>query len=320
MDKKLNYHKDRSTKASLDRSNPQITTSSPILESKVPEFFRMDRDEDSLDDGIKNTIQSINEKDNVNYFLESNNTGDVKTAGIINSKKMKQVNFKESLILFDSDNNYARGSEKLLNTIVDSIDYFNKVNDFKPDLKGGQFIKMPKEDYEKLKNEFDILVNENAKLKEKNKILIKNNSSVKHSANSSRDYNNQNNESVNLNKFLEFSVLIQSKNEKLEEENKVLKNENDNLVKQLKFMKKKMKALGGYSNSNNMQMHNPKEEMNMKKTQSKSQLQQINNKKLNYENMLKDSINQMSKILNLIQMEKDNTTTTSISVKFLNLN
>lgn len=170
--RKLNYHL-RSNKQSIDRSSPHILTSSPVLERKDlqklhknSEFLKTEKNlDDTFDDNAsyKNTIQSMNEKDNVNYMADSlNDRPEIfRTALKIDRKRG---------VIEDRNGNYERATAKLMETINGSMEYFAKIHlDYKNDDKM-PIVKLL-EDYEKMKLEYDGIVMENQKLKEKYRML-----------------------------------------------------------------------------------------------------------------------------------------------------
>jgi hypothetical protein len=144
-----------------------------------------------------------------------------------------------------------------------------------------------------LKIEYESVINENMKLKEKNKMLKEN---LGRGGNST-------NENFNLSKFIDSLTYMQAKNEELEKENRIVKLENEELNKKLKYMKK-MYSDDKYASKN-------------KSNQNKSQTtlrNQNKNKNEMMENLLKQQIMCMKKMINIVQDDKDNTTSTSLTV------
>jgi hypothetical protein len=184
--RKLNYHQ-RSNKASIDRSSGQILSSSPnIKASRLHEYLQnknfeivnlnLPKDRDSADEEFKNTIQSMNEQEGVNYMGDY--TGHLfKTA------------IKRDTIINNNAISYKKATESLLMVIDKSLSHFKstefkfKNEDKKP------IVKILKEDYDKLREENEGLIQENKKLRKE----------LKNSENNSNSNNN-----VNVNKVKIF--------------------------------------------------------------------------------------------------------------------
>ena len=256
---------------------------------------------------FRNTIQSLNEKDNVNYFIESNsNTDDVFKMGIRKNKQNLEHTQRSEILFEDTDNKYTESSNKLLDSIISSLDYFKKVSELS--FKNGDkvpTVKILKEDYEKLRNEYEIMLVENKKLKEKNKALKEN--SVRLNS-SSGNGNHSYGENINVNKFFDSLMFLQTKNEELEKENKQLKSHNEDLKERLKIEKKK--RLSPEMNKNKSQHFH-----NLHSTHNVKTLPQAKVKNDQMETLLKEQISCMKKMLMIVQDGKDNNTIASASVK-----
>ena len=98
----------------------------------------------------------------------------------------------------DTDNKYVESSNKLIDTILNSLDYFKKVNEisFRNEDKVPT-VKILKDDYEKLQIEYESIINENQKLKEKLK-YIKENSARGNNHYSTSDNIHNHNQSHNI--------------------------------------------------------------------------------------------------------------------------
>ncbi len=88
---------------------------------------------------------------------------------------------------------YKKANDNLINAIQNSIDYFRSTNFDK--LDNIKFIKLSKEEYEKLKSENESLLIENKRLNK-----------------------NKHGNDINVNKFIESLMYLQNKNENLEQE------------------------------------------------------------------------------------------------------
>lgn len=296
--RKLNYHHRSNNNKSLhEKSNPNILTSSPVTEKKdkvkIHEFLMNDKnsDEELIDNNasFKNTIQSINDKDDVNYFVESHNDTHLLKTSVKNQHKK---NLQDILNTKDIDAEYLKSSEMLYENIINAIDYFKKAGEisFRNEDKL-PVVKILKDDYEKLKNEYELTIQENKKLKEKNKML-KDKSS----------YQQSSNDSVNVNKFIDSLMFLQSKNEELEKENSYLKKMTDELKSRIRnknYSEEKYYSKSKINHSQNKSISNTS---NNRK-----------NKNDHMEVLIKEQISCMKKMLMLVQ-EKDNTTTTSVTV------
>jgi hypothetical protein len=288
MKGKIQYHH-RAKQMSVDKSTQEILNSSPVLEKKNKEFIienKMkldDADYFEAETSFKNTIQSMNEKDNVNYLIESNSQNDqiFKTAMKKNNQNMI-VSTQQSEILFEDtdNNNYVESSNKMLETIKKTLDYFKKSQEIL--LKNEDkvpTVKLLKEDYEKMKLDHDTLLIENQKLKDKIKIL-------KESSPRS------NTDNVNISKFMDSLMYLQSKNEELEKENKFLKSENEDLIKKLKYEKRRFNE----------------SHQGRKLTSNKSQSALHSQNKMKQDQMellLKEQITCMKKMLFIVQDGKE---------------
>lgn len=246
----------------------------------------------------------MNDKDNVNYLIESNNNnGEIFKTAMKKTPKMVQSTQQSEVLFEDTDNNYVESSNKLLETIKKSLDYFRKSQElsFKNDDKLPT-VMILKEDYEKMKIEYERILMENEKLKEKNKILKEN--SVRSNAGVS--------ENLNIAKFIDSLMYLQTKNEDLEKENKNLKSENEELVKILKMEKKRR---GGNEEKQTMS----KNKAGHMKSQNNIQ-NQNKNKQDQMEILLKEQISCMKKMLLIVQDGKESTTTSAMSVSAMKIN
>jgi len=273
----------------MDKIQNEILTSSPAVvdgKSKTLDINKLNLDEDEYleETSFKNTIQSINEKDNVNYLRESNQIQNFETL-----KRNKYENTQNSEILFqDTDNNYDESSTKLLDSIKSSLDYFKKTVEI--GMKNNDkvsIIKMTKENYEKMKLDYENVLIENQRLKEK---IIKLKETSPRSNISITD-------NVNISRFMDSLMYLQNKNEELEKENKLLKSENDEIAKKLKI--EKTKRLNAYD------PHVKK----LSSNKSQSTLPYHNQNKMKQDQMeilLKEQITCMKKMLFIVQDGKEN--------------
>jgi hypothetical protein len=236
----------------------------------------------------------MNEKDNVNYLIESSSNNEeviFKTALKKNKKLEENVNLIE-----DTDNKYVESSNKLLDTIMNSLDYFKKINEvsFKNEEKP-QTVRILKSDYENLRKDYESLLIENKRLKEKNKML-KENSGKSHS-----NYPSMDNSAVNINKLIDSIIYLQTKSEDVEKENKQLKSELEKAKDKLRSEKKK--RLNQEQNSQSSYKS---------KFPNKTSQSTHGNKSEQMETLLKEQISCMKKMLIIVQDKKDNTTTSSV--------
>jgi hypothetical protein len=258
---------------------------------------------------FRNTIQSVNEKDNVNYLADSN-TNSENLFFRTNMPQNKKGPFQKSENLFeDAENKYVESSNRLIDSVMQSLDYFKKVNDFsfKNDDKV-LTVKILKDNYDKLSQDYELILKENQRLKEKNKILKdkSQNSNLHAEVNTSCSSNSAVN-NVNLNKFIDSLMYLQTKNEDLEKENKMLKVQVDGLKEKLKFEKKKRQPEEKLS-TNRSKLIN---------TKSQNTLHTQKNKNDQMELLLKEQITCMQKMLVIVQDSKESTgnTNSSVSVK-----
>jgi cell division protein FtsB len=236
----------------------------------------------------------MNEKDNVNYLVESNPNNEE----IFKNAMKKTKNLIESTqgeILFeDTDNKYLESSNKLFETLASSLDYFKKLGDLSVKNEDKvPTVKILKEDYENLKKNYELLLAENGKLKEKNKYLKENSNRPIPSSGIFK-----NNESLNVNKFIDSLMFLQTKNESLEKENKQLKTFVEKLKDKYRHVKKK-------------NLDSLKNKTINTKSQSTLNTQGKNNKNDQMENLLKEQISCMKKMLCIVQDGKENTTLSS---------
>jgi hypothetical protein len=264
---------------------------------------------------FRNTIQSVNEKDNVNYLADSNTNSEnlfFRTNLIHNTK----VPFQKSENIFeDAENKYVESSNRLFDTVIQSLDYFKKISDFS--LKNDDKIlkvKILKDNYDKLSQDYELILKENQKLKEKNKFFKEKSqnsnfhSEVNTSCSSTSAVNN-----LNLNKFIDSLMYLQTKNEDLEKENKTLIVQVEGLKEKLKFEKKKRLSEEKIS-SNRSKLIN---------TKSQNTLHTQKNKNDQMELLLKEQITCMQKMLVIVQDSKESTGNTNSSVSvtiFYNIN
>jgi hypothetical protein len=164
----------------------------------------------------------MNEKDDVNYLMESNvlNKDDYLTT---KNNKKEQIDFS----IEDTDEHYLKASENLLSHLKVALEFLNSKEIQTKNKDKEPTIIILKEDFEKLRSDYDDVVKENLRLKEKNKQLKEN---------SSRGPKNFDN--FNVSKFLDSLTYMQNKNQELESENKNLKAENEEMLQKLKYMKK----------------------------------------------------------------------------------
>jgi hypothetical protein len=296
--RKIQYHH-RARQASMDENNSQVLTSSPILENKIKEktttpyflnknsvkyfnnFYSNEQDEDEENPeeniSLRHTIQSINEKEDNDYLMESNLFKDIDLK--TKNKNKKNLNFK----LEDSDDHYAKASENLLSQIKMTLDYMNTKEIKTKNKDKLPTIKILKEDYDKLRNDYEILVKENLRLKEKNKQLKENTTRP-----------NSNIDNFNLTKFLESLTYMQTKNSELEKDNRNLKSENIDLLQKLKYIKKLYSEEKQMNNKNN------------KNYSSRNHVKPINkNKNEIMEDLLKQQVTCMKRMICLVQDGKD---------------
>ncbi len=270
MKNRIQYHQ-RSKQLSIDKSNPEILTSSPIIDMRGGDSINKDirlEDGDYLEEAsFKNTIQSMNEKDNVNYLIESNQNELFKTS-------LKDKN--QEVLFQDTDNNYDDASNKLIDTIKKSLEYFKYSNDITMRNEDKvPTVKILKEHYDKMKMDYENVVIDNQKLKEKIKVLRE-----------SSPRTNNITENVNISKFMDSLMYLQNKNEELEKENRYLKTENDDLVKKIK--KKRYASYNEKSGSKSQSLIN---------SQGRAKQDQM-------EGLLKEQISCMKKMLFIVQDDK----------------
>jgi hypothetical protein len=233
----------------------------------------------------------MNEKDNVNYLVESssNNEEAIFRTALKKTKKLgENVNLIE-----DKDNKYVESSNKLLETISNCLDYFKKINEvsFKNEDKP-QIVRILKSDYENMRKDYESLVLENKRLKEKNKMLKEN---------SAKNYTSMDNSGVNINKLIDSMIYLQTKNEEVEKENRFLKSELEKTKEKLRSEKKKR---------NNQEQNS--QSSYKSKFPSKTSQSTLGNKSEQMETLLKEQISCMKKMLIIVQDKKDNTTTSSV--------
>lgn len=323
--------------------------------------------EETDDDVFRNTIQSMNERDNVNYLIESsndnahkifktslNNLNDIGNNNMINnnyinnnsSKKntirgpelvnvnsntkmnphnkenscninsnghCSQSNKIKDLILNDRDGIYIKSTEKLLLNLKSSIDYFSGVpSEFT--VKNSDYkdvaVRMLKEELDKIKSDKEILMMENKKLKEKIKQMQKTNAMSSNLNNSSTlsksnqiassgvSYLEEGN--IPVNKVVESFFKLQLKYDELEKENNYLKTENDDLNRKLSFTKKFV------TENKERELTNKYSPFNKSRPIIKSQNNPVyaNRKPNVMENLMKEQLKCMQKMLHLYQEEK----------------
>ena len=167
----------------------------------------------------------MNDKDNVNYLLDSNNLTAKEKDKALFATAMKVDSLKPDPEFQDTDNNYVKSSEKLFEMVSASLDYFKKAAEIS--LRNEDkvpVVKILKEDYEKMKNDYEFVINENKKLKEKNKSLASQYSHKDQSRGSGERNNNSNRggengepSNINVSKFIDSLMYLQTKKWRIRE-------------------------------------------------------------------------------------------------------
>ncbi len=190
----------------------------------------------------------MNDRDNVNYLIESTNDNKInykmdmpnlrfKTSlsdfpdnisninNVTNNKDiLSNKNFNltsnnnspigniKDLVLHDRDEIYIKSTEKLLINIKNSIEHFNnyqQVTVKNSDVK--EIVKMLNDELDKIKSEKEMVLIENKKLKDKIKILIKNNNNLNNNLNNNGNLNFNNNvNNINNNQVMTNNSLSKS--------------------------------------------------------------------------------------------------------------
>jgi hypothetical protein len=144
-------------------------------------------------------------------------------------------------------------------------------------------IKILKDDYERMRSEYDNVLTDNKKLKEKYKAMKEKNS-----------YSTSESSNLNANKLIDSLIYLQNKNEEIEKLNKILKSENEKLKEKLKNKR---------VDEDERQSSNKKLGNSSRKSQSLFESQKIKNDQM--ESLLKEQISCMRKMLVIVQDKKD---------------
>lgn len=289
LSKKLRYHKGMK-QTSTDKSSSQILTSSPLLDRKRDLYKNLHDNEKFALDECRNTIQSGAEEGN--FLIESQDAEVFRTA-LKNSRG-------KSDILGDDEHTtkYAKSTERLLETIGESLEYFHKLGDWNLKSEKVSTVKILKEDYEKFQMEYNKIVSENIKLKEKIKSLKESGIPKGGVTNNGLVFS----ENFNVNKMLDSLLFLQTKNQELEKENKILLVEMEEMKKKLDTSKKK-----GQGERRNLTKKSPVHSTNNYTSNNKT-------KNDHMEYLLKEQISCMQKMLMLIQDDKEVNTMPSVSI------
>jgi hypothetical protein len=258
------------------------------------------------------------EKNNTKYLKNQNLSNNIPITTSYPISNSKGLNFDYS------DEIYIKCTEKLMFSLNSSIDYFNDVPKGltckSSDLKE-KAIKMLKDELYMTKSEKEIIKNENKNLKDKIKILLKSNSKTSNNLNTSNINNslsksNQNisnasnyidEKNVPVNKIIESFLKLQLKYDELEKENNYLIIKNEDLSKRLITTSKK--SITEVKEEMNNSKYSPYHKFRPKtKSNNNNHLNIPNdnriNKGNNMENLIKEQLKCMQKMLSLVQVDK----------------
>jgi hypothetical protein len=198
------------------------------------------------------------------------------------NNKKEQIDFS----IGNTDENYIKASENLISHIKGTLQFLNSKEIQIKNIEKKPIIKLLKEDYDQIRNDYDNVLKENLKLKDKIKQLKENTS--KGGAN--------NFDNFNLSKYLDSFTYMQNKNQDLEIENKKLKTENEEIIQRYKQMKRV------YTEEKNV---NVKHHKNYQINSHGSSRDGTKNKNEMMEVLLKQQVKCMKRMISLVQDGRD---------------
>lgn len=345
-----NHNRDNNFKKNMKNMFKDNTNENNFLESSNP----LDQNE-KITSGDLNFLMNSYPNNNMNIINNNNNNSkaninnkissfsiinqrnyqdkEINSVGINDIQVNQNINLKDLINSEGEDQRnkiYLKSTENLLFSLKNSLNYFTNIqnNSNYPQGNNQEYkdstVKFLTRALERCRNDKELLLEENKKLKEKIKILLKNpsvNNSLNISNLSKSNLNISNNNlsffddgNVPVNKLIESFMKLQIKYDALEKENNLLKDENDNLNKKILYSRNKYSDNNEKVERSNLRKYSPftriistsKNSDSFCNNNLKTSQNNLNKDNCEMENVIKEQLKCMNKMLQIVQDGNNN--------------